>query len=76
MMFLAYSRSGRITPAYARYLAVPGNNFLSNTWRADSEATPRYAVERTLTGLLGRMAGNALAEFWADVWERVFRKKP
>jgi hypothetical protein len=26
-------------PAYARYIGVSGNNFLSNTWRADSEAS-------------------------------------
>jgi hypothetical protein len=26
-------------PAYARYVAITGNNLVSNTWRADSEAT-------------------------------------
>jgi hypothetical protein len=76
MTFLAYDRNGRTVPAYARYIAIPGNNFLSNTWRADSEATPAHAIERTLTGVLGRMASNAYREFWPDVRQRLFRKHP
>lgn len=76
MTFLAYDRNGRTVPAYARYIAIPGNNFLSNTWRADSEADASHAVERTLTGFLGRMASNAFAEFWPDVHQRLFKRKP
>ncbi len=75
MTFLASHSQGRTMPAYARYAAISGNNFLSNTWRPDSEATARHALERTLTGFLGRMASNAFAEFWPDVRQRVFRKK-
>lgn len=74
MIFLAYNSEGRTVSAYARYIAIPGNNILSNTWRADSEATAGYAMERTVTGFLGRMASNAFAEFWPDVRKRVFRK--
>jgi hypothetical protein len=29
---------GTYGPAYARYIAISGNNFLSNTWRVSSEA--------------------------------------
>jgi hypothetical protein len=75
MTFLAYDSHGHTMPAYARYAAISGNNFLSNTWRADSEATSGHAVERTLTGFLGRMASNAFAEFWPDVHRRLFKKK-
>ena len=74
MTFLAQDRDGKVMPAYARYIAIPGNNFLSNTWRADSEATTSAAVTRTLTGFLGRMAGNAFDEFWPDVKQRLSRK--
>lgn len=74
MTFLAENRSGKVMPAYARYIAIPGNNFLSNSWRADSEATTSAAVTRTLTGFLGRMASNAFDEFWPDVKQRLSRK--
>ena len=61
-------------PAYARYVAIPGNNFLSNTWREPSEATNSSAAYRTGLGFLGRMAGNAFMEFWPDVKRKVLRR--
>lgn len=72
--FLAQNRQGRTMPAYARYVAIPANNFISNTWRADSEATTGRASLRTLLGFLGRMSSNAFTEFWPDVRQRVFRR--
>jgi hypothetical protein len=74
MSFLAHNRSGQLSPAYARYVAMPGNNFLSNTWRADSEANNRAAAERTGLGFLGLMGKNAFTEFWPDVNRRIFRR--
>jgi hypothetical protein len=73
--FIAYNEQGRPMPAYARYIATPGNNFLSNAWRVDSEATAKDAALRTVTGFLGRMAGNAFMEFWPDVNQRLFKRK-
>ncbi|HEX5315630.1 MAG TPA: hypothetical protein VFX22_03180, partial [Candidatus Kapabacteria bacterium] len=70
--FMAYDRRGNVMPAYARYVAIPGNNFLSNTWRADSEANSRSAAVRTVYGVLGRMGGNAFAEFWPDLQKWAF----
>jgi hypothetical protein len=72
MSFLAHNRSGQLSPAYARYVAMPGNNFLSNTWRADSEANNRAAAVRTGLGFLGLMGKNAFTEFWPDVNRKVF----
>jgi hypothetical protein len=66
MTFLARDTNGQNMPAYARYAATAGNNFLSNTWRAPSEATVGHATVRVLVGFLGRMSGNAFAEFWPD----------
>lgn len=63
MTFITRRRDGHFGPAYARYIATPGNNFLSNTWRADSEATVNAALVRTLIGFAGRMADNAYQEF-------------
>lgn len=74
MTFMAQNRQGHLRPAYARYIAIPGNNFLSNTWRADSGATVSRASLRTALGFLGRFAGNAFDEFWPDVQRRFFNK--
>jgi hypothetical protein len=75
MTFLAHNRYGALTPAYARYAATAGNNFLSNTWRADSEATSQDAMVRTLYGFVGLMGKNAFTEFWPDIKTRIFRRK-
>jgi hypothetical protein len=70
MTLVARNRQGQLRPAYARYIAIPGNNFISNAWRADSEATVGNASLRTVLGFLGRMSGNAFQEFWPDVRRR------
>lgn len=75
MTFVAHDRSGDLMPAYARYIAMPANNFLSNAWRADSEANTRSAIFRTFWGFLGLMGRNAFDEFWPDVQKRVFHGK-
>ena len=74
--FTAYDREGNVMPAYARYIAIPGNNFLSNAWRADSVANARSAAVRTLYGVLGRMGSNAFAEFWPDLKKLAFHHQP
>jgi hypothetical protein len=73
--FAARNREGKVMPAYARYIAIPGNNLLSNTWRVSSEATTNQALARTGYGVLSEIAGNAWAEFWPDVRRIVFRRK-
>ena len=65
---------GTYRPAYARYAAISGSNFLSNTWRADSEATVSGAILRIGYGFLGRLAGNAFSEFGGDAWNRLRRR--
>lgn len=71
MTVAARRRDGHLEPAYARYIAIPGNNFLSNTWRADSEATTNAALTRTLWGFVGRLVDNAYQEFWPSVKHKV-----
>ena len=68
-----YRADGHLAPAYAFFLATPGNNFLSNSWREKSEATVDDALLRTLWGYLGRVGSNAFQEFWPDVRHSVFR---
>lgn len=73
MTFLARYRDGNLHPAYARYVATAGNNYLSMTWRAQSEAGADDALFRVGLGFLARMSANAFQEFWPDVKSRVFR---
>ena len=72
--FAARNREGKLMPAYARYIAIPGNNFLSNTWRVGSESTTHQALVRTGYGVLADVAGNTWTEFWPDVKRMVFRR--
>src|SRR5262245_15019131 len=72
--FASRNREGKLMPAYARYIAIPGNNFLANTWRVSSEATTSDALARTGYGVLAEISGNAWNEFWPDVRRKVFRK--
>jgi len=74
MAFLAQNKDGRLMPAYARYAAITGSNYLSNTWRANSEATVGHATLRVGLGFLGRIGGNIWEEFWPDVKDGLFHR--
>jgi len=73
--FMTRRRQGQFAPAYARFAAVTGSNFLSNTWRPDSEADSYHAGIRTLLGFGMVMGGNAWDEFWPTVRARVFHRR-
>jgi hypothetical protein len=75
LTFAARNKDAGFGPAYARYAAIVGSNFLSNTWRAPSDANAHHALLRVSGGFAGRMAANAFEEFWPDVKKRVFRKR-
>ncbi len=74
MTFLARRPDGDFRPAYARYLAFSGSNFLANAWRPDSEANVHDAVLRTAEGFAGRMASNAWNEFWPQAKGYIFHR--
>ncbi len=73
--FTAPRPDGHYAPAYARFIAIPGSNFLSNTWRPDSEADAQHAAMRTVYGFLGHMGSNAFQEFWPDLQKHIFHRK-
>jgi hypothetical protein len=75
LTFAARQSDGGLAPAYARYLGNAGNNFLSNTWRADSESGAGDACVRILLGFAGKVGSNAFAEFWPDARKFIFRRK-
>jgi len=72
MTFMAQDRDGKLMPAYARMIAIPGSNFLSNSWRAAGDDTVDRAAIRTGLGFLGRLGSNTLNEFWPDVHQKLF----
>jgi hypothetical protein len=75
MTFVARQTDGELAPAYARYAGISGNNFLSNSWRADNESGFGDACLRTALGFAGRMGGNAFAEFWPTLTKHLFYKR-
>jgi hypothetical protein len=68
----ARDSEGDFGPAYARYVAVFGSNFLSNSWRVSSESNTHDALLRSAEGFGGYLAGNAFEEFWPDVKKHLF----
>jgi hypothetical protein len=74
LAFVARHPDGSFGLAYARYMAISGNNFLSNSWRAQSEANTHDAILRTGEGFAGRMAANAFEEFWPDIKSHILRR--
>jgi len=73
MTFVARNREGQIVPAYARYAAIGGSNFISNAWRPDSDATAQHAAIRVGLGFLGRLSSNTYYEFWPDLKDRFLK---
>jgi len=76
LTFMASDREGNTHPAYARYLAIPGSNALSNAWRPDSEADGKHVLTRTGYGFLGKFIGNSFQEFWPDAKKKLFHRNP
>jgi hypothetical protein len=75
LTFMARRSDGSLMPAYARYIATTGNNIISNAWREPSENDLSSALYRAgVGGMLGRLGGNAFAEFWPDVRRKIFKK--
>lgn len=72
--FVAANRDGSVRPAYARFVAISGSNFLSSTWREQSESDVTHSVERIGLGFLGKLAGNSFSEFFPDVKRKFFRR--
>jgi hypothetical protein len=69
LTFRAYRTDGQRHPAYARYVAIFGNNFLSNSWRAQSEADWQHALLRSGEGFGARFLSDAFNEFVPQVWQ-------
>jgi hypothetical protein len=74
MTVMAENRDGDMMPAYARFIAIPGSNFLSNAWRAPGDDTAGHAVIRTGLGFLGRFGSNTFDEFWPDFKQKLFHR--
>jgi hypothetical protein len=74
MTFAVRQSDGTLAPAYARYLGKTGSNFVSNSWRADSESGAGDACIRIVLGFAGKMGSNAFAEFWPDARKYLFHR--
>jgi hypothetical protein len=74
MTFLAQNRNGGLMPAYARFVAIPGSNFISNAWRAPGDDSAGNAAVRIGLGFFGRFGSNTFDEFWPDVKQKMFHR--
>jgi hypothetical protein len=74
LTFRAYHPDGERHLAYARYVATAGNNFLSNSWRAESEADWQHALIRTAEGFGARALANTVREFAPEAWRKIRRQ--
>lgn len=74
MTFLAENRDGSVKLAYARFIAIPGSNFVSNAWRAPGDDTAGNAAVRIGLGFFGRWGSNTFDEFWPDVRQKLFHR--
>jgi hypothetical protein len=75
MTFYSYTNGGGTRLAYARFVAVPTANALSDTWRPDSERDFDHFAARVGLGFAGHLSGNLWQEFWPDVKKKAFRMK-
>jgi len=66
LTFMAYHSDGSLAPAYARYVGIAGNNFLTNAWRPPSESNVSSALIRTGLGFASRFVSNLFDEFRND----------
>jgi len=75
MTFLAENRDGQVRLAYARFIAIPGSNFISNAWRAPGDDAAGNAAVRIGLGFFGRWGSNTFDEFWPDVKHKLFHRE-
>jgi len=75
MTFMAQNRDGGLMPAYARLIAIPGSNVISNAWRTPGDDTAGNAAVRIGLGFFGRFGSNTFDEFWPDVRHKVFHRE-
>jgi hypothetical protein len=67
LTFRTRRSDGKLHPAYARYVGNVGNNFLSNTWRVESESSVQSALTRTAVGFAGKFGSNLFEELWPSI---------
>jgi hypothetical protein len=75
LTFRAYREDGQRHLAYARFLAIFGNNFLSNEWRVPSESNWQHALVRSGEGFGARFLSDAFNEFAPVVWKKLHHQE-
>jgi hypothetical protein len=73
MTVMARRESGGIMPAYARFIAIPTTQVLSNTWRPPSETTAGATTMRIGMSFVRQFIRNTLKEFGPDI-RKCFQK--
>ena len=74
LTFVARGNDGSLGPAYARYMAIVGSNFVSNTWRVHSQANPQSALLRASEVLPDAWLPTRSGSFGPNVKKHIFHK--
>jgi hypothetical protein len=69
---LTRQADGQVGPAYARFIAIPASNAISDAWRPASETGADHLLERTATGFGAQFAGNEWHELWPSLRKKLF----
>ena len=63
---LARRRDGQLAPAWGRYVGDVASTAIARTWLPPSATSAVGTTWSITNSVLGRMVGNAFAEFWPD----------
>jgi len=74
MAFMADRASGDARPAYARFIAIPSSQIISNAWRPPSEVGVGDTTLRIGLSFARQIGGNAFSEFWPDLRRKITRR--
>jgi len=74
MAFMADRASGDVRPAYARFIAIPSSQLISNAWRPPSEVGVGDTTLRIGLSFARQVGGNAFSEFWPDLRRKITRR--
>lgn len=69
--FMDRYRGGEYRPAFARFIAIGGGNYVNNYWHPAGETSNLDIEERIGTGFASKLGSNIFKEFWPDVRSHV-----
>jgi hypothetical protein len=70
--FVCRRADGSVGLAYARFIAIPASNGISDAFRPESERDAAHLFTRTAEGFGVQLSGNEWRELWPSVRKKLF----